>query len=211
MNITIKKQVFILHPFGSLYWKDKNILLISDLHLGKISHFRKNGLAIPNSAISKNFDKLNELLDVYQPQKIIFLGDLFHSTLNSEWHYFNNWVQSVSQKIILIEGNHDILAKHHYESLHVEVLERLQIDDFLLTHHPVETENLFNFCGHIHPRVVLSGLGKQYLKIPCYFRKPNQLILPAFGEFTGNYTLKPTPNDKVYVLTPNEVIEVNLV
>ena len=59
MNITIKKQVFMLHPFGSLYWKDKNILLISDLHLGKISHFRKNGLAIPNSAIPKNFEKLN--------------------------------------------------------------------------------------------------------------------------------------------------------
>ena len=56
MNITIKKQVFMLHPFGSLYWKDKNILLISDLHLGKISHFRKNGLAIPNSAIPKNFE-----------------------------------------------------------------------------------------------------------------------------------------------------------
>ncbi|MVO08484.1 ligase-associated DNA damage response endonuclease PdeM [Flavobacterium sp. TP390] len=211
MNITIKKQVFMLHPFGSLYWKDKNILLISDLHLGKISHFRKNGLAIPNSAIPKNFEKLNELLDVYQPQKIIFLGDLFHSTLNSEWHYFDNWIQSISQKIILIEGNHDIVAKHHYENLHVEVLESLQIDDFLLTHHPVATETSFNFCGHIHPRVVLTGLGKQYLKIPCYFRKPNQLILPAFGEFTGNYTLKPTPNDKVYVLTPKEVIEVNLV
>mgnify|MGYP006183229857 CR=1 FL=1 len=150
-------------------------------------------------------------MDVYQPQKIIFLGDLFHSTLNNEWHYFDNWVQSISQKIILIEGNHDIVAKQFYENLHVEVLERLQIDDFLLTHHPVETDNQFNFCGHIHPRVVLSGHGKQYLKIPCYFRKPNQLILPAFGEFTGNYTLKPTVNDKVYVLTPNEVIEVNLV
>jgi len=46
------------------------------------------------------------------------------------------------------------------------------------------------------------------LNLPCFFRKPNQLIFPAFGEFTGNFYLAPDENDKVYALAKGEVIEI---
>jgi len=36
------------------------------------------------------------------------------------------------------------------------------------------------------------------------------MIFPAFGEFTGNYYLVPTEKDKVYAITKNEVIEVDI-
>lgn len=210
MNITINNQNFILHHYGSVFWVEKSILLLSDLHLGKVAHFRKNGFAIPNNVIHENFNKLNALIEKFLPQKIIFLGDLFHSTINTEWNLFSEWAKTIKQEVLLVEGNHDIIATSNYKELHIKVVDELLIDAFYLTHHPAEKDELFNFCGHIHPCVKLHGLGKQFLKIPCFFTKKNQMILPAFGEFTGNYTLVPNQGDLIYGITKDKVIEVFL-
>ena len=82
MTIKINNQTFTLHQFGAIFWEEKNTLLISDVHLGKVAHFRKHGMAIPNNAIFENFTRLNIILDFFKPKTIIFLGDLFHSKIN---------------------------------------------------------------------------------------------------------------------------------
>lgn len=208
MKITIHNQNFTLHQSGAAFWEEKNILLISDVHLGKVAHFRKHGIGIPKDAILENFTRLNAVLDEFKPETIIFLGDLFHSKINNEWELFVEWTKQHAQKTILVEGNHDIIAKEYYADLNVEIYSELVIDTFLLTHHPTEEEGYFNFCGHLHPGIQLRGMGRQFLSLACFFRKPNQLIFPAFGEFTGNSYLIPTENDKIYVITKEEVMEV---
>jgi DNA ligase-associated metallophosphoesterase len=208
MEIEIRHNSFTLHPSGALFWEEQNTLLISDVHLGKIAHFRKHGLAIPGNAIAENFKRLDEVVELFIPYKIIFMGDLFHSKINNEWKLFADWVNGISSKIVLIEGNHDIIGKLHYEELDIEIYPKLIIDEFLLTHHPTETDQVFNFCGHIHPGIKLKDLGRQSIKLPCFFRKKNQMILPAFGEFTGKYFLKPKENDKVYAIARDKVIRV---
>ena len=210
MKIQINNQNFILHPSGAIFWEEKRMLLISDVHLGKVAHFRKHGMAIPERAILENFTKLNLVLELFNVDKVVFLGDLFHSTINKEWIFFSEWVKIISQKVILIEGNHDIISKEKYSDLNIEVLNELKIDDFLLTHHPTERESFYNFCGHIHPGIKLKGVGRQFLNLPCFFRKPNQLIFPAFGTFTGKFTLVPTENDSVYAIAKDEVFEVRI-
>lgn len=208
MKITINNQNFVLHSCGAAFWEEKKTLLISDLHLGKIAHFRKHGMAIPEKAVHENFNRLNNILELFDAETIIFLGDLFHSKMNNEWNFFAEWTRTITQKIILVEGNHDIISKNYYMNLNIEIYSELIIDDFLLTHHPTERENLFNFCGHIHPGIKLNGLGKQFLSLSCFFRRTNQMIFPAFGEFTGNFNLIPKEKDKVYALAKGEVIEI---
>ncbi|MDT0605881.1 ligase-associated DNA damage response endonuclease PdeM [Croceitalea rosinachiae] len=207
-SIRIKNQEFILHPHGGMFWAEKSMLLISDVHLGKVAHFRKFGAAVPQKAIHKNFILLDEIVNDFQPFQICFLGDLFHSSLNKEWQLFENWVQKTPAEILLVAGNHDIIAPEKFEALAIPIFQELIIEDFLLTHHPEERKNLFNFCGHIHPAIRLQGSGRQRLKLPCFFKKQHQLILPAFGEFTGTYTLEPTKKDEVYAIVENEVIKI---
>jgi DNA ligase-associated metallophosphoesterase len=208
MNIEIRNNDFALHASGAVFWYEKKILLISDVHLGKIAHFRKHGLAIPENAIPENFKRLDEVVRVFNPEKIIFLGDLFHSKINTEWSLFSYWVSTITAEIILVEGNHDIIAKENYIDLNIAIHPELVIDKFLLTHHPEGTERFFNFCGHIHPGIKLKDLGRQSLKLACFFKKETQLILPAFGEFTGKYFMQPNENDRVYAVAHNEVIRV---
>lgn len=209
MKIQIQDQNFILHSSGALFWEEKNTVIISDVHLGKVTHFRKHGIAIPESAISENFRKITAILDFFLPEKIIFLGDLFHSVKNSEWDLFVEWISNHNQKTYLIAGNHDIIDQKHYDEIGIIVVNDLEIDGFLFTHHPTEKENFFNFSGHIHPGIILRGLGMQSLKLRCFFHKPNQMILPAFGEFTGKFILKPEENHMVYAIAGDEVILIN--
>lgn len=199
-------QTFILHPTGSVFWKEKSMLLISDVHLGKIAHFRRHGVAVPQHSALKNFEQLDKAVAYFNPRSIVFLGDLFHSKMNSEWDLFAEWILKTDAKIILVVGNHDVINPIHFEDLQVTVCHELQIQDFLLTHHPEERDGFFNFSGHLHPGIELRGMGRQSLKLPCFFQKPNQMILPAFGQFTGKYFLIPTEHDCVYAITKEEVV-----
>ncbi|WP_159799861.1 ligase-associated DNA damage response endonuclease PdeM [Flavobacterium sp. MK4S-17] len=208
LQFTINHNNFILHCSGAMYWEEKQMLLISDVHLGKISHFRKYGSALPGNAVYRNFEKLTAVINYFNPDRICFLGDLFHSTLNNEWELFKDWVQLVPQQIILVAGNHDIISPHHYEELGIKVCKEWAVDGFYISHHPERQEGLFTLCGHIHPAVLLQGMGRQFLKLPCFFQSPGQLILPAFGEFTGTFIMEPTEKDNIYAITKEDVIKV---
>ncbi len=209
LNTTIHHEIFTLHFSGAIFWKEKKILLISDVHVGKIAHFRKHGIAIPELAIEANIERLEAVVSYFKPEKIIFLGDLFHSKINSEWDLLAKWLESAAVEILLVEGNHDIIDQKYYAKLDIQIIQSLKIDNFLFTHHPTETEGFFNFCGHVHPGIKLYDIGRQSLQLACFFESPNQIILPAFGEFTGRHYLKPTEVDKIYAITDREVILIN--
>lgn len=72
LEIEINNHEFVLHNSGALYWKGQEMLLVSDVHLGKISHFRKHGSALPTQPIFKNFSKLDKLVDHFARKKSVF-------------------------------------------------------------------------------------------------------------------------------------------
>lgn len=207
-SIKIRDQEFILHPLGGIFWVERSMLLISDVHLGKVTHFRKFGMAVPRKASQKNYILLDQIVAHFQPFQIGFLGDLFHSSLNKEWQLFENWIGKTAAEVFLISGNHDIIAPEKFESLEIQIFDELVAENFLLTHHPAERKGLFNFCGHIHPAIQLKGFGRQRLRLPCFFMKEHQMILPAFGKFTGTHALQPAKKDQVFVIVENEVLKV---
>ena len=204
----IATQNFVMHPSGVLFWEERSMLLISDVHLGKVSHFRKFGAAVPQQAVQKNFDAMDAALSHFLPKTVVFMGDLFHSSLNKEWELFVAWVGSQSAELILVSGNHDIISPLKYEELGMQVVEELVLDSFLLTHHPEEREHFFNFCGHIHPAIKLMGLGRQSVRLRCFYKSPMQMILPAFGEFTGSHTLEARKGCEVFALLGDAVLPV---
>ena len=207
-TLAINGQNFTMHPAGSLYWEEEGLLMISDIHLGKVSHFRKYGTAVPRGVISENFILLDESLEFFRPAKLYFLGDLFHSYLNSEWKLFENWVGKADTPMTLVAGNHDIICPSRYESLDIGMVSEMVLGNFLLTHHPCERNGFFNFSGHIHPAVRLRGTGRQSLRLPCFFKRHRQLILPAFGSFTGTHVLDRQNGDEVYAIADRQVIKI---
>jgi DNA ligase-associated metallophosphoesterase len=184
--------------------------MLSDVHLGKISHFRKFGAAVPQQAILKNFETMDVAIDYFKPKRLVFMGDLFHSSVNKEWELFEDWVRQQSLSMTLVAGNHDIISPIKYEDLGIKVVSEMILDSFLLTHHPEEREGLFNFCGHIHPAVRLTGLGRQSVRLRCFYKSSLQMILPAMGEFTGSHTMAVTKECEVFAILGDAVLPVHV-
>jgi DNA ligase-associated metallophosphoesterase len=212
LEVFLGGQHLWLLPEKAVYWPAQKALLLSDAHFGKISHFRKAGIALPDKAAIRNFQKFKKLLDAYTPEQVYFLGDLFHSELNAEWFGLKQVLRSYpSCTFHLIEGNHDILDISSYQNTNF-VLHgaQLQIETLLCTHEPLEEvpEGCFNLCGHIHPGVRLYGEARQSMRFPCFYAKANQLILPAYGEFTGLHLLKPQKTEQVWVCVGEKLVQV---
>jgi DNA ligase-associated metallophosphoesterase len=212
MEIEIRNQHFKLLPQKAILWKEANTLLVSDLHLGKITHFRKEGIAIPSVALESNFKKLNEIISTNIVSRIIFLGDLFHNRLNKEWETFREWRNQYSSlEMINVMGNHDILPRELFDENKINVYNKSYREkDFLFVHHPQKEfeENTFAFCGHVHPVFVLKAKGQQSIKLPCYIIEEKQAVLPSFGVFTGGYEVKMHENRKIFLVTKSEVVQV---
>ena len=149
------------------------------------------------------------MIQFFKPEKVLVTGDLFHSSHNKEIDWFINWRNNFKNlPVILVRGNHDILNDGMYSASGIEVIENSwSVHNFCFTH-DLATSNSkqYIFSGHIHPSVRISGLGKQSLRLPCFYFGKHHAILPAFGKFTGNAIIQPEKNDKVFAITKNEII-----
>jgi len=150
---------------------------------------------------------MESLFQTFAIERILFLGDLFHSDQNNEWHLFAAWVEQQKAELVLVEGNHDVIPSWKFEQLGLKMVESLTQEGFFFTHFPTTQEDHFVFCGHVHPGVKLKGAGLQRLSLPCFYQSQNQLILPAFGAFTGLHLLQAKAGDRVFVTTGKEVVE----
>jgi uncharacterized protein len=204
-------QDLYLIPQKAIFWKNKEILIVSDLHFGKAGHFRKSGIAVPAQVHDNDFEILDHLIDKYQPVSIMFLGDLFHSEINNQWLELAEWIKKHENlPVHLVKGNHDILPENLYKFDNVVIHEEsYTLDPFVFTHKPLDipiNKDLYNISGHIHPAVSFKGKAKQRLNLPCFYFGKKNAIMPAFGKFTGNSLLKINKEDLVYVIADRSVI-----
>lgn len=196
----------------AIWIQSLEILLIADLHFGKAAHFRKSGIPIPEPIHDSDLFVLKSLQEEYQPKHTYFLGDLFHSDWNCQWEYFNAFLSLFpNSEFHLVKGNHDILSPLAYQQSVLRIhKEPVAVGNLMLSHEPMENipEGYLNVCGHIHPGIRLIGKARQSVRIPCFFLSKSQLVLPAFGNFTGLALVKPTAEDKIWGITREKIIPV---
>lgn len=204
-------ETFSLHPFMGMFWEQESILFVSDTHFGKVSHFRKEGIAVPMGAIEKNWTRLAEMINSFSAKRVIILGDLFHSAHNNEWNSFISFMNSFAEiDFSLVLGNHDILDHSYYEEADLTLYSTLEIGPFIFTHEPIEeSTELYNIYGHIHPAVIMKGHGRQSLRLACFYFGTQHGIMPAFGSFTGKANIAVKDGDQIFVIAEEKVVKVS--
>ena len=207
-SIVIRNQELILTNHRALFWTQESALVLSDLHLGKTAHFRKNGIALPVDLIQEDLRRLSNLILHFKPQKIIIVGDFLHAGKNSEFELFKEFKTQFPQlKIILVKGNHDRITTSHLLDLGIDELYlSYKKGELLFSHEKIENTSEFVISGHLHPGVRLKLTTKKYQKLPCYIVTDHQLILPAFSSFTGLDTHEYFPNSKKYIIDDNFIM-----
>jgi len=212
LSLPILGCEFWLLPQKALFRPDDNLLIISDLHIGKAAHFRKHGIAVPALVNRNNFWNLSGLFDYLLPERVLFLGDLSHSDFNAEWRDFADFLALYPAiRFELVTGNHDILSPEYYAEAGIISLPALLEDRYGFIHDGAaraEDSSRFYFSGHIHPAVRLYGKARQSARVPCFWMNPDGMVLPAFGDFTGKHTIEPAKSDRVFVIAGNKCLEV---
>lgn len=203
-DIVFGEEIMILNSLRTIYWPAHQILLLSDLHVGKAAHFRQHGMAVPSTIGEADLERLDFLLSYYPLKEIIIVGDIFHAQKNSEVVYFQTWLKKYEDiRFTLVRGNHDRLSARETYSLGLNQLSgTYQVGNIQMVHEPVNTlsENLFTISGHIHPGIEVKTLNKSKLRLPCFVVMPQQIILPAFSHFTGLYTQEKFLNARYYAI-----------
>jgi uncharacterized protein len=209
----LRGDEFELHPLKAMFWKDKSTLILSDIHIGKAAHFRKNGIAIHTNANKNNFWNLSVLIEEYTPERLLILGDLSHSHSNSEWDAFVDFRMMFTQMTwVLVDGNHDMNTEGDYQEAIISTIPELQESQFRFVHDNSQgiygSYELYSLSGHIHPAVRIKGAGRQSIKLDCFYFGLNEGILPAFGEFTGRHCIKPRKGDALFGIAESSVVEI---
>ncbi|MFY7651392.1 MAG: ligase-associated DNA damage response endonuclease PdeM [Chitinophagaceae bacterium] len=214
LKINIKNEELTLAAEKAIFWEKEKTMIISDLHIGKVTHFRKAGIAIPTELIEDNLKRLNELLHFFNPNKVIITGDLFHSNSNSEHDIFAEWLLNWGNiEWILVKGNHDIINEQWLINKKMTIHKHsLSIAPFVFIHDtqsiehitlPTTEESPYIIAGHVHPGFVVKGAGKQKMRFPCFYFGKEACLLPSFGSFTGMATVRKKKGDQIFVILPN--------
>lgn len=210
-DISIQNEVLTLTNQRALFWGQQKTLVLSDLHIGKTAHFRKAGIPIPSAILDNDLKKLQDLINFFEAEIVLVVGDLFHAENNTDIDQFQKFLQ-VNRKVSfeLIKGNHDRLKNSFYEFLGISVYKtHKDVAAFRFVHDEQHCgEDIFCISGHTHPGVLIRGRGKVSIKLPCYELSEYRLILPAFSEFTGLNTKRTVDSAICYGFTDKSVFEV---
>ena len=198
-----------LLPSRALFIPEKKELLICDIHLGKAEYFQQNGIPLTNNSDENNFARIKKIVKKYSPEKLIILGDLFHSRYSIDktlQKKVEDLPKLLKTNIELILGNHDVGC----DIKNLKIFNIRKTKNLSYSHEPVNSEDnkTLNICGHYHPKIYLKNNGDR-LSFRCFAMdiKKNTLYLPSFGDLTGGYPCKKAFK-KWAILSENEILEI---
>jgi hypothetical protein len=173
---------------GVLFWLEKEIAIVSDLHLEKGSSYASSGQYIPPYDSEETLLKLLDILNKYKVRKVILLGDTFHDKdaflrMTSKVRVlFEDFTKKY--EVIFILGNHENKIKIEGIKFHQKYI----VDNIHFLHEAIQ-KNINQISGHFHPVASIKVSSKK-ITSKCLIHSNNHIILPSFGEFTGGLNIK---------------------
>ena len=211
IDITLAGETLRLCAQGAIFAPRLQTLFVADPHLGKEATFRRQGIPVPQGSSAGTLDSIDQLLRETGAERLIILGDMFHapsSLSNSVRRLLEDFFNRNSRlRLALVRGNHDTRIAPFPESWPVEIMAPgAWVGNIALDHHPgpLPSGAELLLCGHLHPAIRLRG---DFGSLPCFWLSGGVLVLPAIGEFTGNYLISPAVEDRVWLVAEGEIIE----
>jgi len=196
-------------PSRALFLPETKELLICDVHLGKAEYFQQNGIPLTNNSDENNFTRIETIVRKHSPEKLIILGDLFHSKYSISKNLqkrVEDLPKLLKANVELVLGNHDIGCNIK----NIKIFDIKKNKNITLSHEPLNLADnkSLNICGHYHPKLYLKNNGDK-LSFRCFAMdtKKNNLYLPAFGDLTGGYLCKKSFK-KWAIISEEEILEI---
>ncbi|AMY70769.1 ligase-associated DNA damage response endonuclease PdeM [Frigidibacter mobilis] len=169
---------------GTLWWAEAELLVVSDLHLGKSERIaRRGGTLLPPYETADTLARLDAEIAALAPATVLCLGDSFDDLLAADLPEAEAlWLARLmaGRRWIWIAGNHDPgpvgLGGAH--------LAEWREGPLTFRHIALPGAEPGEVSGHYHPKARITAQG-QALSRPCFLIDGLRAILPAFGTYTG--------------------------
>ncbi len=145
----------MLDPAGALWWPERHLLAVADLHLEKGSACAVQGSLVPPWDTRATLDRLALLLRRYAPRRVVALGDSFHDEhgagrlLPAEAARLS--AMAAAHAFLWIRGNHDPSPP---AGLPGETAEWWEADGIVFRHEAGGNDR--EICGHYHPKASVA-------------------------------------------------------
>lgn len=181
----------LLDPAGALFWPDRRLLVLADLHLEKGRAFAARGQLVPPYDTRETLARLAPLLRRYSPAQLLFLGDSFHDAQGAARLPPAERAMLLAllagREVTWVLGNHDPLPPAGLPGVAVE---EIQLGPLTFRHEGrAGTAAGFELSGHFHPKASLATRCGP-VERPCFLADARRVLLPAFGAYTGGLDMR---------------------
>lgn len=213
IKISWNKISLTLLPDRAIYWPSQKVIFIADPHFGKAATFRQSGIPIPEHGTEEDCARLSKLIEDNSANSLVILGDFFHARLGKTQEIHDillRWREKFRElNIHLIRGNHDLSSGDPWNDLQIKChQDPFDLFDLECRHIPSKQSKKPYLAGHIHPGFTLRGKGKNRIRAACFHVNNSQIVLPAFGSFTGLKNINPEDGDQIFLTNGEEIIKV---
>ncbi len=201
-----------LLPESGVWHAPSRTLVVADVHLGKAAAFRAGGIAVPDGDDARDLDRLAAMVENHEATRLVVAGDLFHapSGLSRELEeLLGQFLKRIDVPVVLTIGNHDAKMPTLPAGLITAPGLDLANDGPFVVHDPVDAKpGRLHIAGHLHPVIRIRDGHRTAMRLPCFWKQENLLVLPAFGSFTGGAIIKPAAGDRIYTALRDQVVEI---
>jgi len=181
--ITLNGATLTLLHEGALWWAERRLLVVSDLHFEKGSSYAARGQMLPPYDTSATLEIVEGLVDKWKPDICLSLGDSFHDVTSEErlGEAARARIKALTGATdwVWVEGNHD---PDPPASLGGRAAKNVRLGDLVFRHEP--TGEAGEIAGHLHP-VAKVRLKSRAVRHKCFACDEARLIMPALGTLTG--------------------------
>ena len=182
--------------------------------LGKGLHLSRGGIPLPIGTPATTLPGSVRPFTAAEPRRLVVLGDLFHAKAG---RIASNTVAELRRWRSGTRGARDPAgpgeprppAGDPPAELGITCLNPPAVAaPFVFQHHPSETMAGYTLAGHLHPGLALVGPALFRERLPCFVVGSRLAVLPAFGGFTGYGTVRPGPDDRLFVIADEEILPI---
>lgn len=190
----------------ALFHQIERWLAVADLHFGYELSQRAAGRLVPLWGMTSIEQRLGDLLQDYQPNRLIIVGDLVHdgASLSAAQRLLARLRDHC--EVVVLAGNHD----RHVANV-IQFGARWETPSFVFQHGDgqLEKSGRIQIIGHHHPAAsVTDGAGLR-LKFPAFVQEEHRWILPAFSPWAGGVAWPDDGQSRIWLCSPRRVLRVD--
>ncbi|MGB8278178.1 MAG: ligase-associated DNA damage response endonuclease PdeM [Methylovirgula sp.] len=189
-HLSLGSAHFTVDPLGALYWPEKRLLIVADLHLEKGSAYAARKIFLPPYDTSTTLATLAALIARHAPRRVLALGDSFHDGEAGDRVLAKDRAALAAlqsrREWIWLSGNHDPELP---SDLGGDCCSEIMIGGIEFRHAADPDYEDHEIAGHLHPVARVVGSAGS-VRRRCFVSDGRRCILPALGAYAGGLNLR---------------------